>query len=684
VADRELTIRLKIDRSQAAAMAGAEVAEQTRIVAAHKAKGEAAESSAKRAGDTAAREASKAADAESRETKRLLTETEVAERAKMIAIARTNRAAVEGQVKLLQVVREAGTAGKEAGHQQAEGMGLAEKTAISLGSSVIRMGASYLGLQAGKAILTNLGQAAQQADIHQKKLSDDVERHRDALREIKALEGGKSNTQAVVEATEYQAKTGLTSQEAIEGRTQFLNSGAQFEGKKISSPEFKQLQEQAGALAAAEGAKPGELLGLAGQLIGTRDFKPFGDNASEEALGQTYRGFKILGRGSGDNPILLKQSQELLASLHNEDAMKGVFQNTDDVFTSISVAAEKNQGEAATLVKSANKGLREFDNPLIKKAGITPKTQFLDAIKLLDPIVTKEAQDSGTKVDDVLRKNFEDFRTAEGIGVFLNKGLGGGVIKDRQNYAKGGVIDGVDYGSGLQGTAPALDSIKAAQNDPDGPVAARISNAQLDLSNTKRGSETLLLKAIRTRAEAKLAEPKQPGGPQIDTTSTFFKDKVLDAVNPDRLFGWAPSTRDRRITDQVKVDLKQRAENAGITFDDKVFKNVIGAPSNIVGQATPESMDKRYATIAEQLQRFGVNPLVDTPRDPSRAGQPLNDKTAEIMQALTQALVENTKATQANSQQGQPAGPAAPGQRPIPAPLGQGPGPRGGAIRPGG
>lgn len=538
--DKDLTIKLRLDRSQAKA-------ENERF------KGDA-----------------KKVEAE------VLSDAEAAERAKVNLIRRTNREKVSEAEKALSGVRVAAEREKDA-HEAASGAAVGGFSKMGVAAGVAQVGLQKLIDLAGK-----VGQAFTDAGEKSKKLTAGFADQRDSLGELSTLMGRKADNEFTLDFARFNAKTGFRPEEGKQFLTELYNSGAQYEGKTISKPEFQQYGEQVGQLAVARQIRPDVVGDVAGSVLGFTDYNKFGDQASEVGLGKVNSALATLGRGKGDNAVLARQFSMLSSAALNEDSLKGTFKDSDEVAAVISVAAEKHDAQAAELAKMAGRGLRDFDNPLIKKAEVKQSDSFTEAFGKINAVVTSEvakrqATTPGFKTEDYLRENLKDEGTIDAWNVFLNKGVAAGGFKDRLDFARQNA-----------GPAPALDLIKESQTGERG--MNRQADAQVKLAEAERGAENSQLDIVRKQVLSELIKSRQ-----IDTNATNVKDYMVGTTS----FGLLGSGEQVRIDEAVQRKLIER--NGG--KDDQSWSDYL----NVSPTAREDDLRGRMGRI----RRRGADPLHD-------------------------------------------------------------------------
>ena len=512
MADRDLTIRLKLDRSQATRENQrfgdeAKKVEQEVAAAAEKAESQKAAASSKSS-------RSKLSDAESTSSriKRSLSEEE-------------------------------NSHGKTG-----------EAAKVSYGKMAIAGAVAKEGVSRLIALVEGLGNAFTAAGEKSKQLTANFASQRDDLGELAALMGKTADNNFTLDFARFNTKTGFKSEEGRQFLTELYNSGAQYQGKHLSAEEFAQFGEQTGNLAVARQIKPEVVGDVAGSMLGFTNFQAqYGDLASEHALGKTNSALAILGRGKGDNSVLARQFSMLSSSSLNEEELKGTFSDSDEVAAAISIAAEKHDAQAAELTKIAGRGLRGYDKKqgdLLRRAGVKPSDSFIQSFEKLNAVVTDEVskrqqRTPGFKVEDYLRENLEDEGQIDAFNVFLNKGVAGGGFRDR-----------LEFGRENAGPKKALDLIGESQSSER--WLARQAEAQVQLTEAERGSRNSQVDILRKQV---LAELIRAG--DIDTNASGIKDFLVGKTS----FGLLGSGEQVRIDEAAQLKLIKR--NGGV--DDQSF-----------------------------------------------------------------------------------------------------------------
>jgi hypothetical protein len=453
-----------------------------------------------------------------------------------LAVAAANKAAAD-LAKVEAAARRAADATEAVGRAGASG---GEQAAGGMARFAAAAAVAQVGLQKMFELAQGFGSAMDAAGKKQQEFADRFASSRDKLGELAAMRNLPLTNAFALQEARFNVATGFRPDESTSFQKAFYGSGAQHIGKTISDKEAEQLKLQAGQLAVARHLDPDAVGKLAGKAIGFKDYKKFGVDASENALGDTFSALGILERGEGDTSVNLNQLSELSSAAVNEDEFKGVFKNINEAAIMISVMAEKDPGAAATFARASVRGLRDFGGKpgeLLKKAGITPGMSPFEAVEKLAPVVEAEAKRKGVKTEDVLRENFSDEREIQGIGVLINKGAGAtGVIADRRKYA-------AEHG-GPDAAFAAIDQFQASEAG-----MSRRADAEVGLAEAERGEEGSKLAILRKQAIASLTKQHV-----LDSSSQKIQDFLADTLT----FGVLPSSEQGRIDKEAQNILNAR------------------------------------------------------------------------------------------------------------------------------
>lgn len=482
-------------------------------------------------------------------------------------------------------VDRSGDAYRRLGTDGSAGLGKISAAALAGGAAIGAMTTAAAGL----------GEAIESAARKSRELAANFGDQRDQLRELASVEGKPLDNAYTLNFARGNVRTGLRPEESARFQGAFLGSGEQFKGRTISDKEFSQFRQQSASLATATGINPEVIGDLAGKTLGFKDRRAAMDQASESALGELNQNIKILQRGSGGNATLVSQAARITSRLLSDDETKGIFKSSKEAAIAESVVAEAAPDEADTAVRAAVRGLRGFkgekQSGLLKAAGISESTGFLESVKKLAPAVEAERAKgpAGTKTQDVLAKYFTDERTRNALNVFLNKGIGGGIIADREAFAAK-MEQGPGGADAARGRA-ALDEIRKFQTSEAGQ--ARKADAQIRLAEMERGAKSSKIDIIRKQA---LAEMIANG--EIDTTGSNVHDFVVGKAS----FGMIGDVEQERINVRAAEIAARRADKAGV-----------GGGWNSKAGITLNPFDSGYErglnyTIG-QIERAGFDPL---------------------------------------------------------------------------
>lgn len=441
------------------------------------------------------------------------------------------------------------------------------------------------------------GRAITDAQQKSLQLTKQFSESRDTLGELATLMGRTADNQFTLDIGRFNRATGFRPEEGRQFLTEFYNTGAQFLGRlgtgDVGQREQEQYRIQAGQLGLARQLEPTIIGDLAGAVLGFRDYSKLGEGASEAALGTLNQALAVLGRGRGANATLARQFSQLAAATLNEDEMMGVFQDPSDLAAVVSIAAEQNPEEAAATVRAVMRGIRGFDKkrtaPLLQRAKITPKTEFIPAMEQLAPVVVEEAAREGKKVEDVLAEYFEDQLTRTGIATMINRGVVGGGFEDR-----------LRFGRKVQGPAPAEAMIGEYMAGERGQK--RMADADVILAELERGAENSKLEVVRRQALAELIRSRE-----IDTATTNIQDYLFNRAT----FGTLGTAEQRRIDVRARDILNRRTPEAAIPEGGMFGHLRFGAED--IGQA----FNRQIAAIEE----FGGNPLADVDQAGAAGGK---------------------------------------------------------------
>jgi hypothetical protein len=469
-------------------------------------------------------------------------------------------------------------------------------------------------------IAHGVGSAIIAAAERSRQLAGDFTKSATDARGLAAVLGVAPDDTFALQNANFNAVTGFSQAEGLQFRSQYANSGNQFKGNKISEPEFYQAEQQLGALGMARGL-PGDVAGdLAGSALGFRDYTKFGDRASETALGDVNQALAVLDAGKGEPGVLGRQLSMTAAASLSEDGMRGQFRTLAEAATAVSVAAERNPAGANEVVRAGIRAVADLNDknagPLLAEAKITEKDTFFEKMKKLSPVVNEQAKSRGVKTDTILSEAFHNELEREAISVFLNRGVEGGVITQREGVAKANV-----------GEAPAVEAVRRFQSTTGGQRA--LADADVALSETKQGQKNSRLDIIRRQEIRKMIDSGE-----LDSAEGNIKDFLREKVT----FGMIDSGRQQRITDHVRTRINDQAVPLGIPE-----AKDMGAWN----AAADRSMNNRL----DQLKAKGVDGTIDTKRM-----EQLMEENNELQKKILAGQGRGNKVPEALPGGGRPAG----------------------------
>jgi hypothetical protein len=544
---KELVIKLKMDRSQAAQAADEQVKDHRKI----------ADSA-----DSAARQTRKANTA-------AYSEQQVQARATAQIVAKANADRVKAAVDA--------AVGEQKAHKA---------TSVSILDMYATANLAEKGFQGLLKVANGIRDAFKEADQYSRGLRGGFTQERESLAELAAIQGKAPDNAFVAANAAYNTRAGFKPAEGIAFRSEYANSGAQYAGKNISQAEYEQFELQAGQLAVARGMNPKESGDFAGKVLGLKDFTKFGDQASEQALATQNSALEVLKRGSGDNAVLIAQFNKVASSMLSEDQYRGVESDPDKLAAMISVAAEKSPTDAAETVKGALRAVRAFGDPnarpMLDAAGVTPTTSPIDAFRSIGKVAEAEARAKGMKVSDVLASYFHNNLEAEGLGVMINKGLSGGIFDDRAALVAG-AVPGMPS---ISGPGPALATIAQYQGTERGQL--RVAEAATKETELGLGGQNSRLQGLEEQAKRNLLARGETG-----TTGAEIADFFMSATSFGQL-----DPKQGRLRGEMSTILANRANAAGLAaYTD---------PTRIGNGFSTEAVNQEYnkaLTAVEKAER---------------------------------------------------------------------------------
>jgi dihydroxyacetone kinase DhaKLM complex PTS-EIIA-like component DhaM len=456
----------------------------------------------------------------------------------------------------------------------------------SLSKAMIATTVAMKGLSMGVSLMKDFSAASQEAWKYNEQITSDLIKRMQVERELQALQGRKSTAETAIETLRFAMNAGMSAEDATKFKTEFQNSGAQFVGKTVTQQQSEQFQKQAAQFAAVKGIEADVVGDLAGKLTGQHDFSKEGAAGSKELFKRMAQSMSILSAGSGGNSQLVNQQARIMASLMSEDETAGVFKTPQEVATLVSTFAEASPKETETYSKAAVRGLRDFKGKpaaLLTQAGITPQTNFMDAVNNIAPIIDKIAKETGEKRYDVLGRYFEDQETKTALSVLLNKGVGpNGAFAARAQTAKDTEPDKV------------LAEMNDALNDMKGPLAATSAATGKQLAEAERAKGRIGYQNFAQQAENSLIAKGE-----LNTSYDNFGEKFFDNVNFLNGLRGKKGARAEHIDIEAVNLLESANRQAG---------NVVPASEFETARANAgyEANEARIMRIMDLLEKAGV------------------------------------------------------------------------------
>jgi hypothetical protein len=419
------------------------------------------------------------------------------------------------------------------------------------GAGGLLLGAARGVLPAGVLLgaIRAYGRGMEEVADYNRELRDDLLRFRDSTREVSALRGLRPTTQSALVQARFQARTGLRDEEGINYVAAFRGAAAQYEGTKISRPDFARFEEQAAGLAQARGIEPQQIAELAGSVLGMHDFRGKGGGA-RGALGELFRAYSIIERGKGRTGQLAPQLAELTAGLANEDELRGVLRNMKEAAVLTTIMAESDPGEAATLGRAAVRALTSFSDkkfgPALAAAGITPTMPFFDRVTRIAALLGRESRAKRIPLQTLIKDQYGlDEREARALAVLINRGVEGGLIGERSAYGE------------KFGAEAAERAIAEGTGDPSSTGMLRIAEQRIALAKRERAANrgediAAVLRARSTEVLTRRGTLKQAS----DETEQYF--------DPRYRLGMMASREEVRLAAQDYGFLMEAAKRAHV------------------------------------------------------------------------------------------------------------------------
>ena len=452
-----------------------------------------------------------------------------------------------------------------------------------------------------------IAQSFSDAFEHQQKIVKGFIETRDRLRNLATVRGETADSAFTERHLAFAAATGLPDAEAMAYREAVAGSGVEHRGTRITEGGFDKSETAVAKLAVAKGLSPTEMGDLVGRTFGMKDrSKMTDDEAAKDVLGTVHRSMEILSRGVGSTATLGKAVARTLSTLGDEDKLKGVFTSVEEASKAVSIAAEAGESRASETVADSVRGTRAFDDktsgPFLKKAGVTPTDTFFTALPKIRDAVEEErkASPEGTKTTDILAKHFSLEGTRRGLAVMINRGLEGGLFKDRDDLA-----------ASLPGSSEAEALIAKAERNPDEAVKGRKAKAATALAEARNARPKAPLEAMReeARKEIEASGDNESFWPILNRTLLGYTSFGIN--EPKRIL------EDRKVSEKMR----ERAKGLPVILPEKS-----SSMEGFDAWEMPTEATARLMEWAKMIKDAGGDPWNDaepkagSDRDPDDAG----------------------------------------------------------------
>lgn len=382
----------------------------------------------------------------------------------------------------------------QAGEQKA---GFAESVigATRFSAAMSGVGAALLGLEFGSKVIHNIGGAFEDARKKREEFTRGLLDTLSALRQVASVAGRMPNQQFARETASFNAQSGLTPEGGNRFNEAFLGRAQLTRGKMIADAEFDKFRLDAAKLTVGKGIQEDVAGDIFGGVLKTEDFQAKGQGA-KEATARASTALKILDAGSGKMATLAPQLSELLGTLTKEDRLEGVFRNMGEAAVAVSVAAEHNPAEAATLVSRASQGMRDFGDKdkaeFFRRTGITDKDSYLEAVSKTNRVIGEDVA-KGIPIDRAIANlGFNEIREVRGLKTnFLARDTV--LAPQLANLAKGEAPGAADQ---AQADIAALQREQTSQD--------AISKAKIEEAKQRVGGRGATYAIAKQEAEAQL------------------------------------------------------------------------------------------------------------------------------------------------------------------------------------
>jgi hypothetical protein len=424
---------------------------------------------------------------------RLLKDSEVATRGQAEAYRRLNEARVK--------------ASAEAIAPELRGASVARQLAAAAEGAA----ASFLSIGAAQRVVGAAVDSLADARDNARGYADALFEAAKASRELQGIVGGKPTYGGAVASAKRRAESGATLEESKELRTQFYNTAQQFIGTKITPEAAERLLGDVEKYAVVKGLPMGAAGELAGSMLQSGSFGADSKGAAAK-FRQTVQGASA-GRGNY-GPLLAGFSQ--VSPLIGEGQP---FKSPQEAMAAVSLAAEFRPDEAGVYARA---GARLFYEPggnkkqeaLLKAAGITADTPYLEAVSRFQSTVKAQASQQGLSTNAYLAS----LKLQEREKGFAQIAVSRGAETIGQRLGVMGKVG--DYGA-MQA------ELGAAYADPDQPFGRMRAEGRTRAAELEKGLPLTPLRKAEEEARAQLTKEgyfTKPGamtGDYLESLGTF-------------------------------------------------------------------------------------------------------------------------------------------------------------------
>lgn len=436
MADRDLNIHVKYDTSSGDASLAASAKKTKAVITelltdeqvAEKAKLEAI----KKTNAARVQEVMKAGKEESRSSK--ITAEEIAQARGMLSSETINKIKAEQQAR-----QQADNLAKinakqrfdierfqmaESHRQRMEAWDTQQKKQQELKTSGADMIKTMMGLAAVRSIAMGIAADFKQTaeEIHES--AKGFQELRAAMQQIAALKGEQNQTKfTLAQVSEAQA-AGLTPQEWIQAQEQFQSvAGAYLEGPaaRMDQKQGAAYEQKIASFAKARGMAQDEAQGLGGALL---QFSA-GKQTPEDLMKRYGKVYKTLERAPSKAIKLLPQMSRVMSQGFSPEEASQALAIMSEAMPGEEETGVENTMRAITAARLKGKGER-----LGVKKGMSPMQQIEAASRAL-----RAMEQQGVDIDELMKEFAPDARERRGILGFMNKGVTEGGFERVRGYA---------------------------------------------------------------------------------------------------------------------------------------------------------------------------------------------------------------------------------------------------------